>query len=69
MIAELIEKEVIRLHTAPGHHRLQTSAYTVPRAESVLASWMARGWRFAVGKSKRLTDGSTVAVLATRGAA
>ena len=66
VIRELMEKSVIRLHTAPGHHRLQTSAYVVPKAESVLAGWFARGWRFATGKSKRLTNGATVALLATR---
>jgi hypothetical protein len=69
VIGELQEKAVIRLHTAPGHHRLQTSAYVVPKPDSVLATWFARGWRFAIGKSKRLTDGTTVALLATHGAA
>jgi hypothetical protein len=69
VIGELQEKAVIRLHTAPGHHRLQTSAYVVPKAESVLANWFSRGWRFAMGKSKRLTDGATVELLATQGAA
>jgi hypothetical protein len=62
VIAELQEKSVIRLHTAPGHHRLQTSAYVVPNPDTVLAGWFKLGWRFAVGKSKRLTDGATVAV-------
>ena len=69
VIAELQEKSVIRLHRAPGHHRLQTSAYVVPNPEAILASWSAQGWRFAFGKSKRLTDGATVALLATPGAA
>lgn len=69
VIAELQEKSVIRLHRAPGHHRLQTSAYLVPSPESILAAWSAQGWRFAFGKSKRLTDGATVALLATPGAA
>ena len=69
VIGELQEKEVIRLHRAPGHHRLQTSVYVMPKPEAVLASWCARGWRFAIGKSKQLTDGATVALLATRGAA
>ncbi len=62
VIAELQEKSVIRLHTAPGHHRLQTSAYVVPDPDVVLAAWFKLGWRFALGKSKRLTDGATVAV-------
>lgn len=69
VIAELQEKSVIRLHRAPGHHRLQTSAYVVPNPEAVLVAWSAQGWRFAFGKSKRLTDGATVALLATPGAA
>jgi hypothetical protein len=69
VIGELQEKGVIRLHRAPGHHRLQTSAYIVPNPDSVLAVWSTRGWRFAFGKSKRLTDGATVALLATPGAA
>jgi len=69
VIGELQEKQVIRLQTAPGHHRFQTSAYEVPTAEAVLAAWLARGWRYATGKSKRLTDGSTVAVLTTPGVA
>ncbi len=69
VIGELQEKAVIRLHTAPGHHRMQTSAYLVPRPESVLQTWYGRGWRYAVGKSKKLTDGSTVALLTMRGAA
>ncbi len=69
VIAELQEKSVIRLHQAPGHHRLQTSAYLVPNPEAVLVAWAAQGWRFAFGKSKRLTDGATVALLATPGAA
>jgi hypothetical protein len=62
VIGELQEKGVLRLHRAPGHHRLQTSGYIVLKAESVLAGWFARGWRFATGKSKRLTNGTTVAV-------
>jgi len=69
VIGELQEKQVIRLQTAPGHHRLQTSAYAVPNPEAVLAAWLTRGWRFATGKSKRLTDGTTVALLTTPGAA
>jgi hypothetical protein len=69
VIGELQEKSVIRLHRAPGHHRLQTSAYVVPNPEAVLLAWSAQGWRFAFGKSKRLTDGATVALLATPGAA
>ncbi len=69
VIGELQEKDVIRLHRAPGHHRLQTSAYVVPNPDAVLAAWSSRGWRFAMGKSKRLTDGTTVAFLATQGAA
>lgn len=64
VIAELQEKGVIRLHTAPGHHRSQTSAYMVPAPEVVVTNWHARGWRFAIGKSKRLTDGATVAISA-----
>ena len=58
VIAELQEKGVIRLHTHPGHHRLQTSAYIVPAPETVVASWHSRGWRFAIGKSKKLTFGA-----------
>jgi len=69
VIGELQEKSVIRLHTAPGHHRLQTSAYVIPNPEAVLVAWLGRGWRFATGKSKKLTDGATVALLATPGAA
>src|SRR5579872_1379017 len=67
VIGELQEKQVIRLQTAPGHHRLQTSVYTVPNPEAILAAWLARGWRYATGKSKQLTDGTTVALLATDG--
>jgi hypothetical protein len=67
VIGELQQKDVIRLHTAPGHHRLQTSAYVVPKPEAVLAAWFARGWRFSTGKSKRLTDGATVALLTIQG--
>lgn len=62
VIAELQEKAVITLHTAPGHHRSQTSAYLVPSPEAVVDAWRAHGWRFAVGKSKALTNGATVAV-------
>jgi hypothetical protein len=62
VVAELQEKSVIRLHTAPGHHRLQTSIYEVPQPNSVLQGWFANGWRFATGKSKRLTQGATVAI-------
>jgi len=69
VIGELREKGVIRLHRAPGHHRLETSAYLVPPPEAVLAGWFAQGWRFAFGKSKKLTDGTTVALLSTPGAA
>jgi hypothetical protein len=67
VIGELQEKAVIRLHTPPGHHRLQTSAYIVPKPESVLTAWIERGWRFAMGKSKRLTSGPTVELFTTRG--
>lgn len=63
VIAELQEKAVIHLHTAPGHHRLQTSAYAVPDAAAIIVEWHNRGWRFAVGKSKKLIDGATVALL------
>ena len=69
VIGELQEKDVIRLHRAPGHHRLQTSAYVVPNPDAVLAAWFERGWRFSTGKSKRLTDGTTVAMFTTQGAA
>lgn len=62
VIGELQEKTVIRLHTAPGHHRSQTSIYEVPQPTSVLEKWYATGWRFAAGKSKRLTQGATVAL-------
>ena len=65
VIAELQEKGAIRLDQAPGHHRLQTSGYAVLKPEAILTAWFARGWRFATGKSKRLTDGATVALLAT----
>jgi hypothetical protein len=69
VIGELQEKDVIRLHRAPGHHRLQTSAYVVPHPDAVLAAWFEHGWRFSTGKSKHLTDGATVAGFATQGAA
>jgi len=62
VIGELREKLAIRVHTPPGHHRTQTSAYVVPKPEAVLETWYERGWRFAFGKSKRLTDGATVAL-------
>ena len=65
VIAELQEKGAIRLDQAPGHHRLQTSGYAVLKPEAILTAWLARGWRFSMGKSKRLTDGATVALLAT----
>ena len=54
VIAELQQKSVIQLHTPPGHHRLQTSAYLIPPAAAVLECWAAKGWRYAVGKSKTL---------------
>lgn len=69
VIAELQEKIVIHLHTPPGHHRSQTSAYRVPSAEAVVGRWYERGWRFAVGKNKRLSNGATVAEYATGDAA
>jgi hypothetical protein len=69
VIGDLQEKAVIRLHTAPGHHRFQTSAYIVPKPESVLSTWLGRGWRFATGKSKRLTNGAPVALFSTGDAA
>lgn len=65
VIGELQQKAVIQLHTPPGHHRTQTSAYLVPKPEVVLQAWYGRGWRFAFGKSKHLTDGATVALSAT----
>lgn len=65
VIGELQQKAVIQLHTPPGHHRTQTSAYLVPKPELVLQAWYGRGWRFAFGKSKHLTDGSTVALSST----
>lgn len=62
VVADLQEKAVIRLHTTPGHHRLQTSAYAIPEPDHIIASWHQRGWRFAVGKSKKLINGATVAI-------
>lgn len=67
VIGELQKKLAIRLHTPPGHHRTQTSTYVVPNPETVLETWYQRGWRFAFGKSKHLTDGAAVALSATQG--
>jgi hypothetical protein len=61
VVADLQQKTAIQLHTLPGHHRSQTSAYLVPSPEAVLAGWLARGWKFSEGKSKRLVNGATVA--------
>ena len=55
VIAELQTKQVISVHQKPGYHRSETTAYAVPDPETVLATWFARGWRFAWGKSKTIT--------------
>ncbi len=54
IVGELQEKSVIGIHQAPGYHRTETSAYRVPAASAVVREWHARGWRFALGKSKTL---------------
>ena len=54
IIAELQAKQVIRIHQHPGYHRSETTGYFVPDAESVLKTWLANGWRHALGKSKTL---------------
>ena len=54
IVAELQEKQVIRLHQQPGYHRTETSSYLVPDADAVLREWLSRGWRHALGKSKTL---------------
>jgi hypothetical protein len=55
VVAELQEKQVIRLHQQPGYHRTQTSAYLIPESAEVLKMWFSLGWRYALGKSKTLT--------------
>lgn len=55
IVGELQQKGVISLHQAPGHHRTETSVYRVPPPAAVVAGWLARGWQFALGKSKTLT--------------
>jgi hypothetical protein len=65
VVAELQQKGVISIHQAPGHHRTETSIYRVLPPDAVLRSWHLRGYRFAMGKSKTLTNTSTVASLAT----
>jgi hypothetical protein len=56
VVAELRAKNVVRIHQAPGYHRSETSVYRVPPAAAVLNVWRAQGLRFAVGKSKILTE-------------
>ena len=55
IVAELQNKQVLRVHQRPGYHRTQTTAYAVPGAEGVLQIWAANGWRNAIGKSKTLS--------------
>lgn len=54
IVAELQQKQVIRIHQQPGYHRTETSAYMIPAPESVLRTWFGNGWRHAMGKSKTL---------------
>ena len=54
IVGELRGKQIIRMHQKPGYHRTETSAYLVPSAETVLATWSSNGWRHALGKSKTL---------------
>ena len=54
IVAELHAKQIIRMHQKPGYHRTETSAYLVPDAATVLATWSSNGWRHALGKSKTL---------------
>lgn len=56
VVAELQEKKALRLHQAPGYHRVQTSVYRVLGENQVLAEWRASGWRYALGKGKRLVE-------------
>jgi len=56
IVGELQDKHVIQIHQSPGYHRTETTAYRVPAADTVLRAWMARGLRYATGKSKTLSS-------------
>jgi hypothetical protein len=56
IVGELQQKNVIRIHQAPGYHRTETSAYRVPAAAEVVNAWLSNGLRFALGKSKTLSS-------------
>ena len=62
VVGELQQKGVIWRKQMPGHHRTETSSYAVPAPEAVVSAWLARGVRFAFGKSKTLRNTATVAV-------
>lgn len=65
VIAELQRKTAISIYQQPGYHRTQTSVYRVHTPEAVLSDWASRGLRYAVGKSKTLTNRATVVLSAT----
>jgi hypothetical protein len=64
VIAELQRKTAISVHQSPGYHRTQTSVYRVHAPEAVLSDWASRGLRYALGKSKTLTNRATVVLSA-----
>ena len=65
VIAELLGKTVVIRHQPPGYHRSQMTIYRVLSEEAILLAWQSRGLRYAVGKSKTLTNSATVALQAT----
>ena len=65
VIAELLAKTVVTRHQPPGYHRSQMTIYRVLSEEEILLGWQSRGLRYAVGKSKTLTNTATVALQAT----
>ena len=65
VISELLAKAVVTRHQPPGYHRSQMTIYRVLSEEEILMGWQSRGLRYAVGKSKTLTNRATVALQAT----
>lgn len=65
VVAELQAKQALAIHQSPGYHRSQTTVYRVPPEDAVLEAWFARGWLYAVGKSKALANIATVVPSAT----
>ena len=65
VIAELLDKAVVTRHQPPGYHRSQMTIYRVLSEDEILLAWQSGGLRYAVGKSKTLTNSATVALQAT----